>query len=315
VPLVRLGWVDRIGEFRVERIRDVHRTGSSVDLAKPPVCVMHTTQTTWDKAVARFRSELTAPTFQIAPNRIGQCVPLGEAAAALKSQRGGGETNLWTRVQIEIVFSVTDPPHRRPWLPDEGLLAVLVPLMRFLREDCDIPLERPFPHDDLLEGTLASEAHAPRHSGKWGHAPGYWGHVEVPENDHWDPGNLDYRELFERAKNVQNVARTLRIALPRMTGEDVEEAQRLLERNPFGNFAPGPINRTFGLLTAQACSRAKFALGYPQDDIKGTFGPTLKAFLSGKRGLPPDYRARRAARKAKAGFRSPAFEASREIHP
>jgi hypothetical protein len=312
---MRTGWVKRIGELRVERIDGVLRTGSPVDLSKPPVCVLHTTQTSWDNAIARFRRELTTPTFQIAPSRIGQLVPLGEASAGLENPKGGVETNLWARVQIEMVFSVTDPPHRHPWVPDQGLLDVLAAVMKMLHEDCEIPLERPFPEQAALEGVLASPDFVLRHSGKWGHAAGYWGHVEIPENKHWDPGNIDYKALFERAGQRSDITRTLRVTLPRMTGPDVEEAQRLLEHGKFGNFAPGPVNGRFGLTTAQAASRAKFALGYPKDEIVGTFGATLKGFLSGKLALPADYRARRAARRAKSGFGSPTFHPARELHP
>jgi peptidoglycan hydrolase-like protein with peptidoglycan-binding domain len=103
--------------------------------------------------------------------------------------------------------------------------------------------------------------------------------------------------------------------LPRMTGEDVKEAQRLLEKNPYGNFAPGPVTGTFGLLTAQASARAKRALGYPPNEIVGTFGAALRDYLSGRKKLPRDYQARRLARRAATGFRSPGLEARRDVHP
>jgi hypothetical protein len=307
--------VRKIGDFKVERIGGVPRTGSAVDLSKPPACVLHTTQCSWDAAIAAYRGGLKAPTFQIGPHRIAQLVPLGEAAAALESVRGvGPETNLWARVQVEIVFTVDEKRHRRTWMPNGPTTDVLVALMRFLEEDCDIPLERPFGAEDVLEGLLASKDFKHRRSGKWGTAAGYYGHLDMPENAHWDPGNLDYGELFKRARNVANVRRTLRIALPRMTGDDVADAQRLLQHNRFGNFAPGEINGRFGLLTAQACARAKFALGYPDDEIVATCGPLLRELLSGKRKLPPEFRARRAARLAKKRFKQTVHEATREIH-
>lgn len=313
---MRTGWVRKIGQFRVERIGGIPRTGSAVDLSRPPACVLHTTQCSWDDAIAAYRGGLKSPTFQIGPHRIAQLVPLGEAAAALESVRGvGPETNLWARVQVEIVFTVNEQRHRRSWIPDGPTTDVLVALMRFLKEDCDIPLQRPFAAEEVMEGLLASKDYPRRHSGKWGSAAGYYGHVDLPENAHWDPGNLDYQELFERARKLGNVSRTLRIALPRMTGGDVEETQRLLQNNRFGNFAPGEIHGRFGLLTAQACARAKFALGYPDDEIVGTCGPLLREFLSGKRKLPPDFRARRAARQTKKRFKKTAFDAKREIHP
>ena len=309
---MRTGWVQEIGDFRVERITNVLRTGASVDLSRPPVCVLHTTQCTWDQAISRFRSELTTPTFQVGPRRIGQLTPLGEMAGALANLGGGVETNRWARVQIEIVFSVTDPPHRRPWLLDEALVAPLTALMRMLRNDCGIPFERPFSAEPQMNGVLASVAYARRHSGKWGSEAGYFGHVEVPENDHWDPGNLDYAKLFERASALEHISRTLQLTAPFMKGPDVENAQRLLTRNRFANFAPGPVTGVYNFVTAQAAARAKWTLGYPKFLCVGIYGQKLERFLSGRRGLPPDYRARRLARR---GMRPPEFNPTHEGHP
>ena len=309
---MRTGWVQQIGDFRVERPGGVLRTGASVDLSRPPICVIHTTQCPWDVAIRAFRTKLSTPTFQVGPRRIAQFIPLGEMAGALQNLSGGVETNRWARVQIEVVFTVVDPTHRRPFLFDDAILAPLVALMRMLREDCGIPFERPFPPDPVMEGRLATFDFARRHSGKWGREAGYFGHLEAPENDHWDPGNLDYAKLFERASELQHISRTLRLLTPLMKGPDVENAQRLLTRNRFANFAPGPVTGVFNLVTAQAAARAKWALGYPTDLCVGIYGQKLENFLTGRRRLPPDHRARRLAR---VGLRPPVFNPEHDPHP
>jgi hypothetical protein len=39
-----------------------------------------------------------------------------------------------------------------------------------------------------------------RHAGKWGEVPGWYGHVEIPGNSHWDPGWLKWSSLLSAAK-------------------------------------------------------------------------------------------------------------------
>jgi hypothetical protein len=81
----------------------------------------------------------------------------------------------------------------------------------------------------------------------------------------------------------------------------VVEAQQLLAKNPFGSFDAGTADGEFGELTAGAVQRAKWELGYPANARDTTFGPQLKAFLSGKKPLPPPFKARRAQRLKQAG--------------
>ena len=96
--------------------------------------------------------------------------------------------------------------------------------------------------------------------------------------------------------------RTLQLANPHMKGADVEEAQRLLQANPFGRFDPGGVDGDYGPLTATAVERAKWLLGYPPGDVDDSFGPTLKLFLEGERKLPARYlKLRRERLKALPG--------------
>jgi lysozyme family protein len=97
-----------------------------------------------------------------------------------------------------------------------------------------------------------------------------------------------------------SVPRTLQLSNPRMTGSDVEEAQRLLRSNPFGDFAPGTPDGDFGPVTADAVERAKWALGYALGQVNGTFGPLLRKYLDGSKELPAGYLKRREQRLKEA---------------
>jgi len=90
--------------------------------------------------------------------------------------------------------------------------------------------------------------------------------------------------------------RTLELVTPHMTGPAVEQAQRLLNKNPFGSFDPGGIDGDYGGGTARAVKQAKWALGYPEAQVNEIFGPKLTEYLSGKTPLPADYEQRRKTR-------------------
>ena len=100
---------------------------------------------------------------------------------------------------------------------------------------------------------------------------------------------------------VQPGPRVLQLANPHVTGPDVLEAQQLLAKNPYGSFDAGKPDGDYGELTAGAVQRAKWELGYPATARDSTFGPQLKAFLSGKKPLPAAFKQRRAQRKKQAG--------------
>ena len=55
---------------------------------------------------------------------------------------------------------------------------------------------------------------ARRSAGKWGHVAGWYGHVEVPENEHWDPGAFEWTKTIERAKALAGPERAILDAIP-----------------------------------------------------------------------------------------------------
>jgi lysozyme family protein len=94
--------------------------------------------------------------------------------------------------------------------------------------------------------------------------------------------------------------RTLALANPHMTGDDVAAAQQLLNDNKFGNFGAGTPDGDFGDVTAAATKAAKFALGYPDAQVNGVFGPLLHAYLDRSKPLPAAFQALRKKRLAAA---------------
>jgi hypothetical protein len=80
------------------------------------------------------------------------------------------------------------------------VLDALASLLAVLHTECRIPLTRPFP-DAMPPLPWAVESFSRRHAGKWGKVAGWYGHIEIPENSHWDPGAYKWKELLAAAKS------------------------------------------------------------------------------------------------------------------
>jgi peptidoglycan hydrolase-like protein with peptidoglycan-binding domain len=89
--------------------------------------------------------------------------------------------------------------------------------------------------------------------------------------------------------------RTLGLTSPHMKGNDVTYAQRLLRKH---GYYKGKAEGEFGPLTAQACQRAKYWLGYAKP--VQTFGTDLEKLLLGRTQPSPAAKQRIARRKKKA---------------
>jgi hypothetical protein len=178
------------GEFRIEKIEKIPNPGQPITMSKPPVGVMHTTEGGWASAMSVFKQH-DAPTFLVGSRRIAQLVPLGTMAAALENASGGVETNRWARAQIEVVGYSKD----KPYSFDAGTTDALASLLATLKLEVGIPLTRPYP-DTMPAKPWASKSFKRRHDGHWGKTAGWYGHDEVPENSHWDPGALLWAPLL-----------------------------------------------------------------------------------------------------------------------
>ena len=188
-------WLDKTvdGRFKIERVPCPHPAGG-IDLTRPRAGVLHTTEGSFASALSEFRSHY-APNFLVGPRRIVQLVPLGQMAAALENHGGGVETNRWALAQIEVAgFSKTSP-----YSFDGPTTDALASLLATLKVKAGIPLYRPYP-DAMPPTPWATYSFPRRHDGHWGKTSGWYGHVEVPENAHWDPGALQWSRLLAMAQ-------------------------------------------------------------------------------------------------------------------
>jgi hypothetical protein len=83
----------------------------------------------------------------------------------------------------------------------------------------------------------------------------------------------------------------------------VGRAQTILNgNNAFDNdWLRGTIDHVFGTETGNACRRGKYWIGYPEEDILPTYGPTFDAYLTGEAELTPQMLARIEDRMGQLG--------------
>jgi len=185
------------GHYHVEQA-NCPATGP-VNLKAPRAGVLHTTEGAFESAYNEFKTKF-APHFLLGRDKTGkvrivQFVWLGHYASALENHAGGVETNTIAVAQIEVAaFS-----KQTPWHLDAAVTDALASLLAELHTECDIPLTRPFP-DKMPPPPWAVESFSRRHAGKWGKTAGWYGHVEIPENSHWDPGAYQWSQLLRAAE-------------------------------------------------------------------------------------------------------------------
>lgn len=181
--------------------------GGKVDMSVPAQGVMHTIEGSLAGGLSVF-DQHWAPTFTVGGKRILQLIPLGYAAAALE-HTGPPPTNEWARVQIEVQgFSKATPWDLASADPETfESLAHLLAALRF-PQVAGIPLARPYPDAPMPAQPWADLGFPRRHDGRWGHTAGWYGHIEIPGNSHWDPGELAYTDLLARALEIFRAAAT-----------------------------------------------------------------------------------------------------------
>ena len=187
-------WLDRAGRFSVRRIEVPFFAGQKADLSAPRAAILHTTEGGWDGSMGVFKVHY-APHFLLGkhgtgPVEIVQMVPVGIIGAACKAH------NAKALVQVEMIGFASE----KLWVPDPDTLDALASLMIVCREEYGIPLSHPWAVGDYgLAGSSARNTH--RASGKFGTVPGWFGHADMPDPDtHWDPGNLNWPEVFKSAE-------------------------------------------------------------------------------------------------------------------
>lgn len=192
------GWVGRIGEFTVER-KEIKRPGNKPYFinSHTMIGVLHTTEgDNVGGAFSTLAANFSAPHFIIGEGRILQCRPVTAQAAALKAG-----ANVHAACQIELVARSKETP----WTPVEGSLRPLIATLRWAAGDpYNIPLQRPAEGwlDDCSDVKLpwATKSNKRRLAHDvWPKVKGWYMHMEVPGNDHWDCGALRFRDILAAA--------------------------------------------------------------------------------------------------------------------
>ena len=175
------------------------------------VGVVHTTEGT---TLPSYGGGASAPNITGVPNPVNHTVKwyqhydVDRSSRALLNKSGGVETNSLNAFQIELV-GTCDPRTRDKWkaegrsfifwpdAPDWALKEV-AKLVRWLSDNHKIQIKstvtwRPYPSS---YGSFASQ----RLTGaQWQNYYGWLGHQHVPENDHGDPGDIDFNRIIQFA--------------------------------------------------------------------------------------------------------------------
>jgi hypothetical protein len=162
-----------------------HSLGGLYDRPVRAVCFHTTEGTTVAGAVSVYKSFQACPHLTVDPetHELVQHVPLNLSSYALRNLVGGCQTNSTGIIQVEIVGYAADTwawsQERLQWLGTEVLKPILdaypgIPHQVYsgVRMNCD-------------------------QWNNWG--GGLCGHAHVPENDHWDPGDLNLHAVLDYA--------------------------------------------------------------------------------------------------------------------
>ncbi|MFJ5773898.1 peptidoglycan-binding protein [Streptomyces sp. NPDC093094] len=176
------------------------------------VVVLHTTE---GRTLPGYGGGASAPNLTAVPDfeakrlRWFQHFDIEVSSRALANLRGGVETNTLNVCQVELV-GTCDPKTHAKW-KDAGHTHVFWPkapqwavdgIARFLswmHEEHGVPLSGPgsWPSYPKSFGKGGGQ----RMSGaQWQNFQGVCGHMHVPENDHGDPGSIDFGRLLEIAR-------------------------------------------------------------------------------------------------------------------
>lgn len=152
-------------------------------ISAPWKIVIHSTEgSSAEGAFGAYQSRGIFPHFTVDQYRIYQHIDSSISASAVLNESGGVETNRARAIQIEMV-GFADSPKNQTML---GKVAEVCAWVEEVHGVAHVwPAGRPKgsggPHN--------------RSSSLWMNESGYYGHSQVPENSHYDPGALSDEEL------------------------------------------------------------------------------------------------------------------------
>jgi hypothetical protein len=182
------------------------------DLMEVNVVVLHTTEgrTLPDYDGGAVAPNLTAlPDFTNKRLKWYQHFDIDRSSRALVNLAGGVETNTLNVVQVELVGTCDPATHTKwtkagyahiywPEAPDWALQGV-ADFLAWAHTNHHIPLTGPalwLPYPQ----SGAADSNARMSFAQWENFNGICGHMHVPEQDHGDPGAIDFPHLLALAK-------------------------------------------------------------------------------------------------------------------
>ena len=143
--------------------------------------VHHTTEgTSYAGARSAYAAKKADPHFTVAGGAIFQHIDTSLAARALRNPPGGVQTNRHSALQIEVVGFAGRAK-------DIPTLRRVAELCRWIEGEHGVPQEWPNGPPRASTNGRDPGGHN-RNAENWTALAGHYGHSQVPENDHWDPG-------------------------------------------------------------------------------------------------------------------------------
>ena len=267
--------------------------------------VVHTTE---GRTLPDYGGGSMAPTVTGVPDlaakkiRWYQHYDVDESARALVNKLGGVQTNTNNAFQIELVGTCDDSKKASwdgkkagvdylhwPTAPDWALAEVAW-LVRWLHDNHGVPMTcvkdwLAYGKDSRRPGvTPASYGANPARMpfAVWDAFKGWCGHMHVPENDHGDPGALNFARVIELAKATGTTPATGTTTAPKFPGRQhfkpgadnqyVTQLGKQLVKKGYGSHytvGPGPRWGEADRLNVQAFQRAQHWTGSDADGYPG----------------------------------------------
>ncbi|MFJ4692853.1 peptidoglycan-binding protein [Streptomyces sp. NPDC088766] len=183
---------------------------------------LHTTEGTTIPTYAdsQGRKGASAPNLTAVPDfgakrlRWHQHFRIDSSARALANRYGGVETNTLNVAQAELVGTCDPATHAKwtkagiqhiywPEAPDWALRDV-AEFLAWLHSEHGVPLSGPA-RWPAYPSSYSNGAGQRMTSAQWSSFKGVCGHMHVPENDHGDPGAIDFDELLALARAALNL--------------------------------------------------------------------------------------------------------------
>lgn len=180
------------------------------DLMEVNVAVLHTTE---GRVLPDYGGGGSAPNLTAVPDFVNkklkwyQHFDIDKSSRALVNLAGGVDTNTLNVVQVELVGTCDPATHQKwgtaqhiywPEAPDWALQGV-ADFLAWLNKNHGVPLVGPSAWPAYPK-SYGSGGRQRMSNAAWSGFKGVCGHMHVPENDHGDPGAIDFNRLIVLAK-------------------------------------------------------------------------------------------------------------------